>query len=428
MEHNYLYIALATALLVIAGLACAVIHYRRRLYHCQQAMVRCINENLDMKAKLPPGEQPHFFTSQEVSPKEFTKIICNMLKRLMYVSVFFLLAICPTMAQEKTDTAYVFRFVVNEDMFYVPYAGNDTELARLERCIALCHQRILDGEIPLYVEGHADKYAIAKNRSNRVKSELIIRQGLKERCFVTRNHADGENYVIVTIKAPSDIYNGEPKDSPRTDVEKESTEPPIYNKEETTGNDVAQDAITETQIKETVTQPTVSAEATVAVSDKEYALSLRFNLLRWATLTPDLGLEWRISRSWGIQVNGSWTSWSWNNKDRRYALWEVSPEVRYYMGKERRGYLGAMYKAGAFNYKLSATGKQGDLIGGGITGGYQLRLNKALSMDFNVGIGCLHADYDKYEVVDGVRVRGGKESKNWWGPINAGVTLVWKIK
>ncbi|WP_235340991.1 DUF3575 domain-containing protein, partial [Bacteroides caecigallinarum] len=48
-----------------------------------------------------------------------------------------------------------------------------------------------------------------------------------------------------------------------------------------------------------------------------YTLSLRANLLRWATLTPDLGLEWRISPSWGILVNGSWTSWSWNDKDRR---------------------------------------------------------------------------------------------------------------
>ena len=37
-----------------------------------------------------------------------------------------------------------------------------------------------------------------------------------------------------------------------------------------------------------------------------YTLSLRANLLRWATLTPDLGLEWRICPSWGIAVNGSW--------------------------------------------------------------------------------------------------------------------------
>ena len=156
-------------------------------------------------------------------------------------------------------------------------------------------------------------------------------------------------------------------------------------------------------------------------------ISLRANLLRWATLTPDFGVEWRICPSWGIAVNGSWTSWSWNDKDRRYALWEVAPEVRYYMGEKKAWYLGAMFKTGQFNYKLSETGKQGDLMGGGITAGYQLRLNKALALDFNLGLGYLNADYEKYEVIDGVRVRRGNETKDWWGPINAGVTLVWKL-
>lgn len=156
-------------------------------------------------------------------------------------------------------------------------------------------------------------------------------------------------------------------------------------------------------------------------------ISLRANLLRWATLTPDLGVEWRICPSWGIAVNGSWTSWSWNDKDRRYALWEVAPEVRYYMGEKKAWYLGAMFKTGQFNYKLSETGKQGDLMGGGITAGYQLRLNKALALDFNLGLGYLNADYEKYEVIDGVRVRRGNETKDWWGPTNAGVTLVWKL-
>ena len=156
-------------------------------------------------------------------------------------------------------------------------------------------------------------------------------------------------------------------------------------------------------------------------------LSLRANLLRWATLTPDLGVEWRICPSWGIAVNGSWTSWTWSDKDRRYALWEVAPEVRYYMGEKKAWYLGAMFKAGQFNYKFSETGKQGDLMGGGITAGYQLRLNKALALDFNLGLGYLNADFEKYEVIDDVRVRRGNETKDWWGPINAGVTLVWKL-
>ena len=159
----------------------------------------------------------------------------------------------------------------------------------------------------------------------------------------------------------------------------------------------------------------------------DYHFSLRANLLRWATLTSDLGLEWRICPSWGIAVNGSWTSWSWSDKDRRYALWEVAPEVRYYMGEKKAWYLGAMFKAGQFNYKLSETGKQGDLMGGGITAGHQLRLNKALDIDFNLGLGYLNADFEKYEVIDGVRVRRGNEKKDWWGPINACVTLVWKL-
>ena len=151
------------------------------------------------------------------------------------------------------------------------------------------------------------------------------------------------------------------------------------------------------------------------------------NLLRWATLTPDLGIEWRISPSVGIMVNGSWTSWTWQDNARRYALWEVMPEVRWYLGDARRWYVGAMFKAGQFNYKLSTTGKQGDLLGGGITGGYQLRLNKALALDFTLGLGYLNADTERYDVIDGVRVRSGNETKHWIGPINAGVTLVWKI-
>ncbi len=171
----------------------------------------------------------------------------------------------------------------------------------------------------------------------------------------------------------------------------------------------------------------LAAETETAVKAKPYNFALRANLLRWATLTPDLGVEWRISRSVGLTVNGSWTSWEWDDANRRYALWEVVPEIRWYLGESKRGYLGAMFKTGQFNYKLSDTGKQGDLMGGGLTGGYVLPIGRCLSLDFSLGLGCLNADYEKYITVEGVRVRQGSETKNWWGPINAGVTLEWKL-
>ena len=56
-----------------------------------------------------------------------------------------------------------------------------------------------------------------------------------------------------------------------------------------------------------------------------------------------------------------------------------------------------------------------------------LRLNRALSLDFSVGIGGTYADYEKYVVIDNVRVRRGSENKDYWGVNHLGVSLVWNI-
>ena len=305
-------------------------------------------------------------------------------------------------------------------MFYVPWKGNDTELARLLEYIENNKATILDGKLPLLVDGYcksqgskAENLATAKIRANRVKSELITRAKIKEENFITHNHATEGDFVTVRLTVPL-------KETAVTDAEAEArlaAEPTVAGRRERQ----------KAEAEKTAQQNTLANTPSETKITNDYHLSLRANLLRWATLTPDLGLEWRICPSWGIAVNGSWTSWSWSDKDHRYALWEVAPEVRYYMGEKKAWYLGAMFKTGQFNYKLSETGKQGDLMGGGITAGYQLRLNKALDLDFNLGLGYLNVDFEKYEVIDGVRVRRGNETKDWCGPINAGVTLVWKL-
>lgn len=361
------------------------------------------------------------------------------------VTVICALFLLPLSAQEKADTVYTFRFVSDRDMFYVPYGGNDAELERLMRCVEQYRTDILSGETPLYVDGYstagqneAENIAMSRVRSNRVKSELIVRQKLTEECFITKNHSGSGDYVTVRIVIPAEKDEEARLATERAEQERiaaERAERQRIAAEQAEAERIAREReqarLAAEQAKaDSLAQAQAEAERLAAEKSKavdSYTLSLRANFLRWATLTPDLGLEWRISPSWGIAVNGSWTSWTWQDNARRYALWEVAPEVRWYLGETKRGYLGAMFKAGQFNYKLSATGKQGDLMGGGITGGYQLRLSDALSLDFNVAVGCLHADYEQYETIGGVRVRAGKETKNWWGPINAGVTLVWKL-
>lgn len=380
----------------------------------------------------------------------------------------FLAPLLPLKGQNRTDSTYCFRFVADKDMFFVPWNDNGHELDRLLAAIKEHRSAIESGRMYILVSSYGTNgtekqtaEVLAHIRRSRVKSELIMRGGIKEEHFVTdkafTEPYDGKrNMVVVTL--PADVgkvaeiagpeaaarveaYSKEVSGEAgreRLAAERKAEEERLAREQaeqdrlaagkarlanQRAGEEAERKAELERAEAERLAREKTEAETKA----KLYTFAVRANLLRWATLTPDLGVEWRINRNVGVLVNGSWTSWSWDDKNRRYALWEVSPEVRYYIGKEKRGYLGAMYKAGEFNYKLGDTGKQGDLQGGGITGGWQLPLGRALSLDFSLGIGCIHADYDKYEVVDGVRVRQGGESKNLWGPVSAGVTLMWKL-
>ena len=392
-------------------------------------------------------------------------------KQLLLITALLFIWELPVIAQQPTDTTYIFRFVPNDDRFYVPWNGNDRSLHQLLNILEKNKKQLQAGQMYISVSSYAasandilTSERMAYIRNNRIKSELITQGGLTEQMFVTDRailSSYGKeklrNVVVVTfpasvekvaeiagIEAARRVENYNKERSGKAERERqfieqaarEKAEAERLAKEQAEREHLAaqekarkqaetERLAAEREEKERAETERLAAEA--AAKAKAHSLSLRANLLRWGTLTPDLGVEWRLNRHVGILVNGSYTSWTWNSNDRRYALWEIAPEARYYIGKEKRGYIGAIYKAGSFNYKLSEIGKQGNLMGGGLTGGYQLKLNKALNLDFSLALGCLHADYDKYIVIDGIRVRQGKETKNWWGPISAGVTLVWNI-
>lgn len=335
----------------------------------------------------------------------------------------------PMFAQATDKTPQVvFRFVEGNDMFYVPWNGNGTALDSLCRMIK---PAALDkGSVK--VDGYSDTKKLSMIRCNRVKSELITRRGLDEEHFTTTNNV-GEwnglkNVVFVTLPISYKVEAEKRQELPKQDAPVETDKPTLTDTQKQPETVTAPQEETASQTATPVNEATQTETASSRIANTDYGtLSLRANLLRWATLTPDLGIEWRINRNWSIQVNGTWTTWSWDNKNRRYALWEISPEIRYHLGTQKRGYLGAMYHVGEFNYKLGDIGKQGDLMGGGITGGYLLKLNRALSLDFSLGIGCTHAEYDKYTVTNGVHVKQGKTDKNYWGVNHAGISLIWTI-
>lgn len=157
------------------------------------------------------------------------------------------------------------------------------------------------------------------------------------------------------------------------------------------------------------------------------SLSARVNAVRWLTGTVDGGVEWRLDERWGVIAGGAWTSWSWRDGKRRYALWSVTAEGRRYLGAAGRWHAGVFAHAGEFNRKLGTTGRQGNYAGGGMAAGYALPLGGAWMLDVTLGAGYTRAEYDRYRLENGTRVRAGEVVKNYWGVNRVAVTLAWKI-
>ena len=86
MESIYWYVILASAAIVIIALGGLAIYYRNKLEKCKTTLIRYINETIEMKEKLPEYEMPNFINSEEITPSEFSRIMTNVMKRLLFIA------------------------------------------------------------------------------------------------------------------------------------------------------------------------------------------------------------------------------------------------------------------------------------------------------------------------------------------------------
>ena len=372
------------------------------------------------------------------------------MKKILFIIVLFASLGCVTArADEQTktpqDSIYLFRFVPERDMFYIPWQGNDTQLHELTELINAHRSEILAGKIPVTVNGYctsmptpAENLHTVAIRSNRVKSELILHAELQEECFVTRNHVSTykgmPDVVTVTLRIPV----AEQKTAIQPEKKKPAMKEPVAEapKTETIAPQTEQ-----TKQQPEQTEPVLTTEPTAEIMPasvepiQPYCFAVRTNVLYDALLTPTLGVEWRINRSVGVKLDGSLAWWS-SNQDKVQKIWLLNPEVRWYLLRDKRFYAGVSGNFGDYNiyrYMLGnilskETGYQGKMWGAGLTVGYQLLLSHNFSIDFNLGLGYTRFDYDSFSMTDGVRVYKDRDkTKNCWGPTQAGINLVWTI-
>lgn len=319
-------------------------------------------------------------------------------------------------AAQGPDSLYRFQFRAGSDGLYTSQGHNEQQLKQLISAINEHRNDIDAGKAYLKVESfgikasrHASAKRVAYRCRSRVKSVLIVRAAVKEENFRTSPHNPPafngeENIVVVTLVLPT-TPQPEPTPAPHAEAPKPQPQPK----------------------QEPQHEPEPAPRPTPVSKPRNLSLNLRANLLRWATLTPDLGIELRLYNRVGLLLNGTYTYWMWSNQQRNFALWEVAPELRYYFNMNRHAcYIGGMFKMGQFNYKLSEIGKQGKIMGGGISAGYMYNFNRHIALDCNIAAGALKYSCDPYTTIGEVHVRKAPTKNDiWWGPINAAITLVW---
>ncbi|WP_337757964.1 DUF3575 domain-containing protein [Alistipes finegoldii] len=355
-------------------------------------------------------------------------------------------------AKEKTVT---FKFVPGNDMFYIPWSGNDAELERLYALVDEYRTEITAGRMPVYVDGYCASLPTPKEnlttafvRANRVKSELIQHKGLTEANFITANYAraylNNKDVVVVTLRIPAtkepdtarlererreQAERERAAQAERERIEQERLAAERAERERAQAEQLAR----EQAERERAEQERLAAEQ--AVPAKPYCLAVRTNVLYDAMLLPTLGVEWRINRNVGVKLDGSLAWWG-GSSDKVQKMWLLNPEVRWYLLRDKRFYVGASGNYGQYNmykYPIGSivskdTGYQGSMWNAGVTVGYQLYLSRCFSVDFNLGLGYTRFDYDTFGITDGVRVYKERDrTKNFWGPTQAGISLVWTI-
>ncbi|MDE6415515.1 MAG: DUF3575 domain-containing protein, partial [Duncaniella sp.] len=341
----------------------------------------------------------------------------------------------PLFAQEKSDSVFTFRFFPGKNEFYAPGLNNGEELARLFECVDRFKSEILNHDIMLFVNGYSDakvsdsrNMVIARTRSLRVKSELITLRGLKEDCFITRNHVGEGNFVTVQMVVPKDKIVSEPQEEV-ADVNPEApqeAEPEDVKPVESISDNASDTAAAESEIvdNEAETIP----EVTYVRPDSRFAL--KTNLLGYAILMPNLELEWMFADRWSValEAQGAWYSKSSPRKVYRIAT--IIPEFRYWVIDRARWhgmYVGLFGGAGMYDLSNNRKGHEGEGFMAGLSVGYMWPIGKHLSLDAGIGVGYMRLRDKVYAPADGHFLYQYTKNIDYVGPLRLKLSLVWRI-
>ena len=381
------------------------------------------------------------------------KILVGLLSGLSFCGI--------TQAQNNTsDTRPVpskdtllFQFVHGKRMFWADYKGNKESILAMTRLIRTNKPSIESGEIKVRVLGFCsssqsakENLAMAKNRSNQVKSYFIVHEGLKEKHFRTTNSTHRwqqmQDVVVVTY-----LYETKNRESSSGEAENlqdsQNAIKPAISEEKSLPAPDTPSALSDTLPQPDSTSATEKIASSVENSPQQtsntecyniekqtYRWALKTNVAYLAATVANIGIEYRFGKHYSIDVPFTYSPYT-VARDYRLRIMAVQPEFRYWLHNPMQGhFLGAHFNLGAFNISVdSKTRYQSPdaFYGFGLSYGYVLPFARHWAAEFSIGAGYIHTKYDSYyNIPNGACFEKGTPY-NYWGLTKVGIGLVYRF-
>lgn len=156
--------------------------------------------------------------------------------------------------------------------------------------------------------------------------------------------------------------------------------------------------------------------------------ALKTNLLTDALLIPTLGVEYALSNHSSVSLVGTYMPFTVGEK--KYKNWSVQPELRFWRDEPYAGlFFGVNAVGGGFNINNVHVGglygkqRQGKMVGGGISIGYQFVLSDFWSLELAIGADALYCNYERF--LNGISE--GRHNSFTVLPIGTGISFVYII-
>lgn len=372
--------------------------------------------------------------------KATCKILLGLLFGLLICNVTQGQNACPDTNRVVQEDTLFFQFAPGKLMFWRDYKGNRESIRTMVRHIQAQMPGIESGDMKVRVLGFCSSFgsdmgnlSAAKNRSNQVKSYLIVHEGLKEEHFMTTNSTlrwRGLKDVVAVTCMPGKEF----PETPLTEEDMQDTvhsEGPVIPQEESPLPIPAKPAEeSPSSSVQPENHPDNEEGHIPSVDSRPYRWAVKTNVAYLAATVANLGIEYSFGKHYSIDLPFIYSPYT-VNQNYRLRFLAVQPEFRYWLGEPMKGhFFGAHLNIGAFNVSVNSRSRYQSpdgFYGIGVSYGYMLPFARHWAAEFTVGAGYVHTRYESfYNIPEGARYEQGVPY-NYWGLTKVGIGLSYRF-